>query len=83
MTNEAQRPSVNPAELLHAPEMLQEVMTFQAGIRDKVRLQLQRQSAAELSKVVADGTGDVTYKIDAHAEEKLVPLLKIWHKNTP
>ena len=71
MTNEGTRPSVESTEELIAPEMLQEVMTFQAGIRDEVRAQLLKQSSEDLSAVVSFGEGDFTYKIDAHAEEKI------------
>ncbi len=45
--------------------------TFQAGIRDDVRRQLLLSSSRELSEVVAVGAGDVTYRIDAHAERHI------------
>lgn len=69
--NEGQRPTIEPAETIKVPEMLQEAMTFQAGIRDEVRTQLLKQSSTELSEVIGHREGDFTYKIDSHAEEKI------------
>ncbi len=63
---------IPPTEnLANSEYLLSEVKSFQAGVRDDVRTQLARQSAEELSKVVGEGEGDVSYKIDAHAESHI------------
>ena len=72
--------SPNPEE---PKRIVATVKEFQAEIRDEVRRQLLERSSEELSQVVAEGAGDVSYKIDVSAEPFLEGLGQQFSKECP
>lgn len=71
-------------ETLPNPEKLVgQIKAFQAKIRDEVRRQLLEKSHEELSQVVAEGAGDVSYKIDIHAEKFIEEFAQTLSREQP
>lgn len=64
-------------------EIIVSIGLFQGKIRDEVRRQLLKQSSESLSEIVGQGAGDVTYRIDAHAEEYILQFGKEFSKKHP
>lgn len=76
--------SVRSREIFENPEhLLSPAKAFQAQVRDAVLGQLLTKSAEDLSQVVAEGSGDVSYKIDAHAEDLIGEFATTLSKDIP
>lgn len=63
--------------------LLNSIKTFQAEIRDKIREQTFKESKEELSKVIKEGEGDVSFQIDISAEDSIEKFAQSLSKKYP